>query len=105
MSSSLLYSASLLVITDDADEDSSRFTYILTLFSRKLKKLDIFLRKIFYITKHDYADIVQQFGLLLDTSQSHDWIFVTTTNACNDHLMERVLEDSRLRPDLGNAKF
>ena len=42
------FTANLIVIIDDRDEDATAYTYILTLFSRKLKKLDIFLRKIFF---------------------------------------------------------
>lgn len=92
------YSASLIVITDDLNEKNSDLSaYYLTLFTRKLKGLDIFLRKIFFITKLDTADLVRQVKILLQTDVNNNnlsWIFMTTTKPSNDCLMDRVLHES-----------
>ena len=45
------YSASLIVITDETDEDYYNLTYLLNLFSKKLSDSGVFLRKTFFITK------------------------------------------------------
>jgi 3'-phosphoadenosine 5'-phosphosulfate sulfotransferase (PAPS reductase)/FAD synthetase len=99
------HSASLIVITDDQHEKNPDLSaYYLTLFSRKLKILDIFLRKIFFITKLDTADVVRQLRLLLETadndvnnnkSVSQSWILMTTTKPSNDFLMDRVLSENQ----------
>lgn len=95
MTASLTYTGSLLVIIDEADDDHTKYTYLLTLFSRKLRRLDIFLRKIFFITKADHADIVAQLGFLVSdlTSHANSWVFVTTTKSSNDHVMQQALND------------
>jgi hypothetical protein len=82
------FTANLIVIIDDRDEDATAYTYILTLFSRKLKKLDIFLRKIFFITKNDYDDVKRQVGLIYAELNTTSYLFITTTRSDNDNLLD-----------------
>jgi hypothetical protein len=99
-SSTNQYTANLIVIIDDDDDynnndndNSTIHTYILTLFNRKLKKLDIFLRKIFFITKRDYEDIKRQVALMYADLNDTSWLFITTTHSRNDPLMDQVVEE------------
>jgi hypothetical protein len=96
MTTSNQYTANLIVIIDDDDDhndndNANTYGYILTLFNRKLKKLDIFLRKIFFITKRDREDIERQVALMYADLSDTSWLLITTTHSRNDPLMEQVV--------------
>lgn len=94
------YSASLIVITDETDENFYNLTYLLNLFSKKLSDSGVFLRKTFFITKLDYADILQQFKQQIPNSECGktepclNWVLVTTTKPSNDFLLDNLIKDT-----------
>lgn len=83
--------AGLVVITDQLD-DLNHYCFLLKYASKKLKDIEIVLAKTFFITNIDYVDIQRQVKFLLDDTHIN-WLFVTTTNTKNDHLLSKLLVD------------
>lgn len=93
------HKACLFVIIDDINEDYNYYSFLLNYFNKKLKDLDIFLSRTFFISRLDHEDLVGQLRYLLDEYEnktSLDWIFLTTTNQRNDSLMLNLIDQLKV---------
>lgn len=91
--------ASLVVITDEFEDDLNDYCFLIKYISKKLNSLGIVVSKTFFITRHDYQDIVRQVNYLVtDIGNSLNWLIVTTTKPKFDPILKKLLDDMRPKP-------
>lgn len=98
--SASLSKAGFVVITDESEDDFNYYCYLIKYMSKKLNDLGIVLSKTFFITRHDFADVLKQVNSLLNANgKTLNWLIVTTTTPKNDPLLKQLINELKNKED------